>query len=697
MSSGNSTTNNSSIICDPFLFSLGNFSTESSPSSTYGVCPDALTTPIFSGLFIGLYLVLYLVNTLGIIKFRKKGRIKSRDPLYLFVCMCVHAVFIVGFLLRFTVGRKLFPCALYTLLYFLLPAAVSLPTTLRCIRIYTMYRLNLFKTKIFDIDHEADKNRNNVGNLINIGNNKPTGMDQELQIKPEMVTVNTPTTNHDESSILVEEVNRHHDGGASPALTLTSDDNLVAQPLQEEQQGQQQPSSEIVLPIADVTSDSSIQHDTTTTTMTDDKALPNNTTTYIESPMNIISRQLQAIDPSSLITNTDPTDSNDDEFTFTLNSKSVWDISDSNEQVRAQIRTMQILSFLSSYKFMIISYSALIVFQIILWLLFGAIEEIIFAVSSSQQENKRAFLLEGGLFVFNHGCALSTNFVIIFACVSILYIILEIIALILCFRADRDTWNMKRDTILLVILQVICVVLFAIAGNVEFIVILTDYIVPYGYTLVLYTFFEIGIYTSIPLLKTLMEAIRPPSTSHNKRDQHETGTQKGVMKNLWWSRRNMDQIHSPASSPSTTTLYLNKAISIHQQQQQQQHQSEIERILLNKRTFDIMLDFARRSYCVESVLAWRDIRRFKSSRLHKRKIAQHVVNTYLTIGSPFELNISNIVKKREDYMNVLNSDAKITSSFFDKLEEHCLYDMRDVFTRLRNSNKEIDDLVYSFE
>ncbi|KAF0976678.1 hypothetical protein FDP41_004577 [Naegleria fowleri] len=627
--------------------------------------------------------------------------------------MSVHAVFIAGFLLRYTIGRKVFPCALYTLLYFLLPAAVSLPTTLRCIRIYTLYRLNLFKTNIFDIDHvpakpSSDKEKNHHND----------GSNQALKHQ-------TGTSNGAETPIIKQEEEEEE-------LMETSSSRMTAQVsgstdekhtiVDNKQQQEPSPSSTttsqvvLLLPPADtsgMTDSSAIVTSTHTTTTT---ATTTNTPTAVEdeallkleNPMSIIVRQQQAIDGLSSLSsvhtdiitnntnnnmnNTDPTD--DKEFTFTLNSKSVWDISDSSQEVKAQIRIMQTLSFLSSYKFMILSYSVLIVFQVVLWLLFGGIEEIIFSSSSSQQqENQRVFLLEGGLFVFNHGCGLSTNFIIIFACVSILYIVLEIIALILCFRADRDTWNMKRDTILLVILQVICVILFGITGNVSFIVNLTDYLLPYGYTLVMYSFFEILIYMFVPLLKALREEKRfNNSDSHRSNNHHHHHGKNLGLKMMWSQRRHEGKSLSPSSSVSTPTN-----ASMGASYKNTQHQSEIERILLNKRTYDIMLDFARRSYCVESVLAWRDIRRFKSSRIHKKKIAQHIVNTYLTVGSPFELNISNIEKKRQEYLTILNSDTKITSPFFDKLEEHCLYDMRDVFTRLRNANKEIDDLVNSFD
>jgi len=110
----NSTTNDTQ--CHPILFNLGSFSIELNPTEQYGICPDAITTVIFSSILLGLFVFIMIINVIGIWLMRRNGHVKSRDPYYLFVCIGVHAVFVIGFLLRYTISRKLFSCGVYTLL-----------------------------------------------------------------------------------------------------------------------------------------------------------------------------------------------------------------------------------------------------------------------------------------------------------------------------------------------------------------------------------------------------------------------------------------------------------------------------------------------------------------------------------------------------------------------------------------------------
>lgn len=138
----NSSTNNQTISnqtnCSPILFNLGKWSTEKEPKLEYGLCPDSIITPIFSSIFLALFLGISLISLMGMIWKRKNGFIQARNPIYMFMTIVAALIFIVGNGLRFMIGRKIFPCGIYTALFFVLPPLVSLPTILRCLRLFFM-------------------------------------------------------------------------------------------------------------------------------------------------------------------------------------------------------------------------------------------------------------------------------------------------------------------------------------------------------------------------------------------------------------------------------------------------------------------------------------------------------------------------------------------------------------------------------
>ncbi|EFC36720.1 predicted protein [Naegleria gruberi] len=630
----NNSTN--STICHPILFQLGNFSRESTPQELYGLCPDALTTPIFSSILLFLIILMSMASILGIIAYRHSGHIKARGATTISLSVCVHLVFVSIFFLRLMIDRKTFPCAIYTLLYFLLPAAVTLPMILRCIRLYSMYKLNLIKTRIFDVDGVDSVNGGG-------GRKKTNEMVKKEEIVSSVVEI-VEESNHVEMKNFE---NRQHSVHFEKVLS-------------ESTINQETPSS---LNTTSITHNSSSNVDSLNNSGIDE------TLKQQENNLQILSEvkgTQSTFDVNENIHTNDESTVTDDEDitnTFTLNtSRSTWNLSDINsKEVQSQARKLNILTFISSYKFMVICYACLLILQFLLWLGLGGIEEIIFTVSPPA-DNSRIFLLEGGMLLFSHGCSISTKFVIIFGVITVIYFIIEIGAFILCLFADRDTWNIKKETVILLIFQVICLLLFVITGNIDIIVILTDYFIPYGYTLMIYSYIEILIYSLIPIMRSMYENYK--------------------------KKRQVKFMQQEASelSKSTSSYHL-KPVPL----------SDVERVLMNKRTFNIVLDFGRRSYCVESVLAWRDIQRYQKSRRHRKKIAQHIISTYLTIGSPFELNISNIEKKRLEYSTIIEESKKLESSLFDSLESHCLSDMTDLFDRLRSSNAEIDTLVKSFK
>lgn len=333
------------------------------------------------------------------------------------------------------------------------------------------------------------------------------------------------------------------------------------------------------------------------------------------------------------VTETDDSDSNSD-----FDTRSTWAFKDLSD-LRSEVRKFQIFTFISSYKFVLILYTSFVIFQIALWLILGGVEEAIFSNSSNNGE--RIFLLEGGMLVFDRGCSMSTKMVLIIAGESLIYLIFEIIALILCIRSDRDTWSVKKEAILIILFQVISIVAFVVTGLIDPIVTLTDYFIPYGYSLMTFSLVEVFTTVLLPVVYAIVSEYRN------------------------FKRMNTD------------------------------FDSELEQVLHNRKGFTKILDFSRRSYAPESVLCYRDIQRFKKLRAgNRRKMATHIVNTYLTIGSPLELNIDNIeIRKKEFSEKLSNTNEKLPRTMFNLIQDHCLVDMRDIFDRLRSSDKEIYQML----
>ncbi|EFC48077.1 predicted protein [Naegleria gruberi] len=334
------------------------------------------------------------------------------------------------------------------------------------------------------------------------------------------------------------------------------------------------------------------------------------------------------------VTETDDSDSYSD-----IDSRSTWAFRDLSD-LQSEVRRFQIFTFMSSYKFVLILYSTFVIFQIALWLILGGVEEALFSNSLSHT-GERIFLLEGGMLVFDRGCSMSTKMVLIIAGESVIYIIFEIVALILCIRSDRDTWSVKKEAILIIIFQVIAIIAFVVTGLIDEIVTLTDYFIPYGYSLMTFSLVEVFTTVLLPVVYAIVSEYR----------------------NL----RRMDT----------------------------EFDSELEQVLRNRKSFNKMLDFARRSYAPESVLCYRDIQRFKKLRANnRRKMAHHIVNSYLTSGSPLELNIDNIIIRKKEFSDrVSNTNEKLPRDMFNQIQDHCLVDMRDIFDRLRSSDKEIYQMI----
>ncbi|KAG2378199.1 hypothetical protein C9374_008342 [Naegleria lovaniensis] len=77
-------------------------------------------------------------------------------------------------------------------------------------------------------------------------------------------------------------------------------------------------------------------------------------------------------------------------------------------------------------------------------------------------------------------------------------------------------------------------------------------------------------------------------------------------------------------------------------------------------------------------------------------MALHIVKTYLSDSSPLELNMPKVTQRGQEILQAMEEHEN-DSHVFDSIREHCLMDMKDVFERLKSSNKEISKLIESWK
>ena len=401
--------------CNPILFQLGDFSRDG-PNVIYSICPDTWLSTAVSITFLTAYVILLIVTGIGLYIKRHSPHIKARNITYMLLTMIANLGFIAVHCLRFMIGRRIFPCSIYVLSFFIVPPGILLPSVFRLWRLYLMHRLNLQKTS-----EVSSQKENSAGN----------------ETKATMPTVQST------SSV--------------PAKVLS-------------------PST------------------------------PN------------LEKDCK---------NPETTDSTQDSYSDDNNS--YWN--DNELELKKNAKIQMILNILLSHKFVIATYVISFVFHILLFIFFGSIEE---GINSQDPSKQRVFMGEGGFFVSTRGCLISSTITIIVAIEALFYVVIEIILLILCAIIPRDTWFIKRESIASTILIFFAIILFAICGFIPQISKLTDFLIPYGFIVMGYSFVEVIMCVLCPILY-----------SNGMRREHLA-------------------------------------------------ESELKQFLRNKKTFNILLDFARR-------------------------------------------------------------------------------------------------------
>ncbi|EFC44069.1 predicted protein [Naegleria gruberi] len=322
-------------------------------------------------------------------------------------------------------------------------------------------------------------------------------------------------------------------------------------------------------------------------------------------------------------------------------NKMDYSLMKTNFSMKFKIKTLQ---FLTSYKFVAVVYITCFLFNTLLWLLMAGIEFGIDKTGKKFENGASQLFVYPGMFEFRFGCVLTINGLILVSCLTLIYLIFEIGSIILLLMADRDAWNIKTESIVIIITQVIGLALFVILGNINGYITLVDYIIPYS--LFLFAF------ASLEIIITVLRPI------------------------AWEIYLDRFKKNRSARLDSTGNLSNNK-------------DSQVASNLEDENYYQKLLDFARRCYCPESLLCWKSIQQYKKENYHNKKMAaEFILEQFLTIGAPAELNIENVeLRKRLIISKIESEEYYFGNDLFEEIETHCVNDLADLINRFKFSNQ----------
>lgn len=203
------------------------------------------------------------------------------------------------------------------------------------------------------------------------------------------------------------------------------------------------------------------------------------------------------------------------------------------KQHRFNKNKAKICSLLVSYKFMIPISISVFILHIIIWAIIGGIDEAVYNTTG-----KRSVMDNIGMFSAYEGCRTASNAIFIVGGMAIIYALTILAFVIALFFTDRDTWGIKIENLMVVTAQILLLIIFIPVSQVYAVVSLTDYFFPVVYSLLILPIIEIFIAVLLPIVYAI--------------------------------------IHDSKSNENENV------------------KSEIEFILKNKKSFPILLDFARR-------------------------------------------------------------------------------------------------------
>src|SRR3989338_6558609 len=139
--------NNDTSVCHPILLSMGS-------KSEKGICDDTVAALIFSAIILFIHTVLIIVSIGGLIyKLKKLSQLNqnsrivnhlqvARNPALMILSALLCYCYTIVISTRVLIGRKIYPCFIFSLVYYLAVPALASAVILRSIRLLVLTRLN---------------------------------------------------------------------------------------------------------------------------------------------------------------------------------------------------------------------------------------------------------------------------------------------------------------------------------------------------------------------------------------------------------------------------------------------------------------------------------------------------------------------------------------------------------------------------
>ncbi|EFC43219.1 predicted protein [Naegleria gruberi] len=235
---------NDSTVCHPLLLSQGN-------KSEKGLCDDTTSAVVISAIILFIHTCLLLVSVGGLVyKLRMLHILQkehkqvvnylqvARNPALMVMGAIIGWTYTFVLMTRVLIGRKIYPCFIFSLIYYLAVPALSNTVILRCIRLLVLTKLNELKVRIgkrqYDL-HATTSSENmkplmdaNVSlDILETLNNTPPSANNPLTTDTEMkeLKVHSETSSVSSSSGLLKATNRT----SLSALTVGRTSSIMSQ------------------------------------------------------------------------------------------------------------------------------------------------------------------------------------------------------------------------------------------------------------------------------------------------------------------------------------------------------------------------------------------------------------------------------------------------------------------------------------
>ena len=192
-----------------------------------------------------------------------------------------------------------------------------------------------------------------------------------------------------------------------------------------------------------------------------------------------------------------------------------WLATDDDYTLSQNKTKLKVLMFLASYKTISITYFVLLLVHLSLWAILGGIDE---ALSSPGLE-ARILMWNVSFFEAEIGCVVNTYFVFIIAAESVIYAICLAVALVLYTFSDKDTWGLKREVFISLIIDIFLVIVYVVVSQIPIMGLLMDYIIPYGFSLLTISLVESFNSILLPTLLSIYDDRRKPHQEYGVIEQ----------------------------------------------------------------------------------------------------------------------------------------------------------------------------------